>query len=334
MADTDLPIDPTEFTNENWQKLFELRSMNSCLLVSGKRKVSSLWSSWSAFDVSNFKLHEDFVWQIPNVSLEVSVESTFSKIIRNYSESGYSTTSATVGVPGIASGTVEHTEKHSHSESFEKQTYYSTAMLRVPHLQISFSPESIKLSKSCLAELDNAMAAKTYTDQYVLLLAWFQKFGYWVCLQPTLGGLYYATNENEVTSMKQADCHSEDTKVSFTADLSAFEVPVSGGASHAEGSKECSSLGVEIGNASLSIKLIGGNTSYMKDFPKWAGSMEGSYTRWHTINTEMLEPIINFVPSQKTRFQIASLVQRFATSSYNASYIHKILDEQGQLLTD
>lgn len=284
--------------------------------------------------MSKFNVKEDFVWNIPNVSLDINVESTFSEVINNYSKSGYSTSSATIGVPGIASGTVEHSEKHESSSSFAQQTYYSTAMVRVPHLQLSFKESKLALTEDCLDDLNRALAASTKTDQYVLLLAWWQKYGYWACTQLTLGGLYYATNANQVTTMKQAQCHSEDTKVSFTADLSAFDVPVSGGASHGEGSKECSSLGIKIGSANLSIQLIGGNPSFMKDYAKWAGSMEGNYEQWHIINTEQLVPIINFIPDQKSRFQVASLVQTFANSSYTGHYIQKILDEQRDQLGD
>ncbi len=334
MAVEKLPTNPTEFTDSDWKTLFTLRSLGSCLLVTGKKHPSSLWSIWPAFDLSNFKDREDFVWQIPNVSVEINVESTFSKVINNYSQSGYSTTSATIGVPGIASGTVEHSETHSHSESFSKETYYSTAMVRVPQLEIAFVESKLKLAESCIDELNKALDKQTHTDQYTGLLAWLQKYGYWVCTKLQLGGLYYATNENEVTSMAQANCHSEDTKVSFKADLSAFDVPVSGGASHDQGSKTCKSLGVEIGNASLSIQLIGGDTAYMKDYPKWAGSMAGNYASWHIINTETLVPIINFIPDQKSRFQVASLIQRFPSTSYNAQYIQTILDEQQKLLTD
>ena len=134
--------------------------------------------------------------------------------------------------------------------------------------------------------------------------------------------------------MKQAQCHAEDTKVSFKADLSAFDVPVSGGASHSEGTSECSSMGVEIGKANLTIKLIGGNTAYMKQYDKWAGSMEGDSKSWHIINTEKMIPIINYIPDQKSRFQVASLIQQFATSTYTGQYIISILDEQRSQLND
>ena len=335
MSASELPLNPTEFTDSDWHTLFTLRSVGSCLLVTGKKTTSSLWSIWPAFDLSNFRVKEDFVWQIPNLSMEIVVNSTFSKVVNNYSQSGYTATSATIGVPGIASGTVDHSESHSHEEHFAKQTYYSTAMVRVPHLHIAFVQDRLKLTEECVNELYKEIdTTKNYTDQYTGLISWLQKYGYWACTDLQLGGLYYATNTNEVTSMSQADCYSEDTKVSFKADLSAFDVPVSGGASHSEGSKECRSMGVEIGKASLSIQLVGGNTAYMKEYPKWAESMVGNYQSWHIINTEKLVPIINFIPDQSKRFQVASLIQRFPDTNYNAHYIQSILDEQTAIMTD
>ena len=334
MTEATLPSDPAEFTASDWQHLFTLRALSHCLLVTDEEDPPSLWSAWPAFDLSDFKVEEDFVWQVPNLSLDLHMESTFSKVIDQYSQSGYSTSSATLGVPGIASGTVEHSEKHSTTSTFAKTTYFSTAMVRVPHLQIAFVEEKLKLSEPCLDSLDTALSASTNTEQYELLLAWLKKYGYWACTQLELGGLYFATNSREVTSMSEAKCHSEDTKVSFSANLQAFDVPVSGGASHEEGSEECRSKGIEIGTADLSIQLIGGNPAYMKDYPKWAGSMEGQYQDWHIINTGKLVPIINFIPDQKRRFQVANLIQEFPSSTYDAQYIRAILDEQRSLLND
>ena len=292
--------DPALFTAKDWEVLFLDHGLLKCMRIQNEN-IDAKWSTHSVINlVDGFKQEslgkfKGFDWNIPNVSGVYQTLSTYSKVVNSYYTSGYDTESASVGVPLIASGTVTHSSSHSEKTSSSDTEFYATSFFRVPKLRITLNESCIQLTDEFVNAMEDSLKPQKKDDQLYALATALTKYGQYVVTDVELGGLLFETQSTTVSASFDEKAFSESVEASFHADLSAIDVPVSGGGSFGTGSATDKSTSRTQAEAKQYIQVIGGNPAYIGHYPDWANSLNPKL-EWHIINTSKLVPVINYLP--------------------------------------
>ncbi len=335
-----LPDNPMDFTQKNWTRLFLERGLNKCLVMTNDPNPVSMWSTQRALVFDDFKApvetlggdggNPSFEFNIPNLTGKIHNASTYSKVVHTYQESGYDIESADIGVPGIFSVNMSHKSSHSHSESFAATEFFATSMFRVPMLRITLTKGAYKLSQKFIDAVQKAISADNNDVKYENLTKVLDQWGHYVVTDLMLGGLIYSSDSKEVTSSSESNSFSESVSVGFSANLSEMGAPVSGGASAGTGNSHTTTDSQTNAQSNLNVNMIGGDSQYIHDYAKWAGSLDGNYDSWHIINILEKTSILDLIPSQDLRESCANVIDgKLGAVPYIANIMNNEMSKLG-----
>ncbi|NBD08416.1 MULTISPECIES: MAC/perforin domain-containing protein [Corallococcus] len=319
LKSADLPSDPHDFTAQDWLHLFEDRGLFHAMIITEEVNPTNVFSIHQGLQLTSPTLvlpdptnpgnNPTFQWLIPNLTAQLHTVETFFQTEHTYHEQGYDVKKADIGVPGIFSLKFEHEHEYTNDQSFSETDYFVTSMYRVPKLRIGFSDGAMTLTADFVDALRDAAKlgvgdSRSYDRIVNVLNAW----GHYYVKQLDLGGLLFGTDTKKVTSMSQGQSFSDSVSKGFEVKLELEDVPISGGADNGHGTGSSSNDSSVEADNNVTINVIGGDGSLIGKYPAWAASLNDNYVSWHIINTLTLDPVINLIPDDALRNQVAAIL--------------------------
>lgn len=280
------------FTSSQWETFFNEKNLFSCLVISDN--PSDQWSINHSYSLP-MSPEISFNFQIPNETADIYMHSTKSETINSYYTSGYTITDSNIGIPGIFKTNISTKSQHSNTSTDKEYSFFVTALRHVPKVRIVLKEDNIKLSDNFVNAVKQAVSNNSNSDNYNALSTVLNEYGQYIITDVILGGALYTTASKEISEKSQEEEFENSVKVGFEANLEAFDIPIGGGSSVDSGSTSKKSSSSTQEKSSFSLNAIGGDPSKIFNYSDWSASLE-PWSNWRIIQTNVLVPIINFLP--------------------------------------
>ena len=224
----------------------------------------------------------------PRVESSVTTNSYFSKYASSLATSSTNGGSLSVDTPyGGGSASYEHAESQSSGHSSVET--YSVGTYNVNKVDVVLDDTQFELTTAFYNALSAAASMKGKQTQFVGIVQALNKYGWYIPVKMTLGGVLLTTQKSESTSWSE----SQTTTNTFSASFKASFDRIGGGAAYKHSDKTHTSSSGSNGTASLSFTAIGGSASDANNFTKWATSLEPA-SAWST--SELTEVVSSLYP--------------------------------------
>lgn len=208
---------------------------------------------------------------------------------------------------GAGWGRSTEDSRQSASASTSRRVFVTSSFL-LPKVELSLPLEGPCASDEFLAAVRVAMADPA--DKAGRLFYVLREFGHFIPRRLTVGGRLYSTEERELqanesfSEVAKKQANEVQTSLSVTTPWFGGGMEAKGG--WASGTLDNASQKSLQEAQSLIMNAVGGEGGYVKDFMRWAGSLQ-SYTRWQTIGMADLYPSIAVLPEADRKACIETL---------------------------
>lgn len=225
---------------------------------------------------------------IPRVESSITTNSYFSKYASSLATSSTNGGSLSLDTPyGGGSASYEHAEKQGSSHSTVET--YSVGTYNVNKVDVVLDDTQFELTTEFYNALSAAASLKGKQTQFVGVVQALNKYGWYVPVKMTLGGVLLTSQKSESISWSE----SQTTTNTFSASFKASFDGIGGGAAYKHSDKSHTSSSGSHGSASLSFTAIGGSASDANNFTNWAKSLEPA-SAWST--SELTEVVSSLYP--------------------------------------
>ncbi len=230
---------------------------------------------------------------------------TFSKVIHYMLVYGVDKASAELATPYV-SGKAEFEHIRQKETDSTQITTYLLIQYIARKVLLSIDPKKLQPTAEFACAVQEAISGKESSiDGYVNLLDVLNKYGQFVPIEFTLGGMLYSRDETKVSSYAEA----ETEHTSFASDFKVEFEKMGGGVAYgkAEGTKNLNKT--EHQHRNVTIEQIGGIEGTVKDFGKWIESLDIVET-WDVATYDKLLPTIALL-DEVTLSACIRLIDRF-----------------------
>jgi len=233
----------------------------------------------------------------PRIIASVTTNSYFSKYAKSLATSSTDGASLSVDTP-VGGGEASFDHAKSQSQSASTVSTYSVGTYNLNKVLIDFDKSKYSLTQGFVQSLEAAMELPDKPSQFVGVVQALNKYGWYVPLTVSLGGVLLTTQDSQTTSWETAKSES----LSFGASFKASFKGIGGGGAYKHSDTTRSTTSGSEGSDSLTFTAVGGNAADSNDFPKWAKSLESAdkwnVSSYHTL-IPSLYPLINMGGNNK-----------------------------------
>lgn len=279
---------------KDWNKMTEGQQATVLNTVAQINKGLSLSSDQGLYKVTYDAIQpvvsgkSQWTSATPRVGSSVTTNSYFSKYASSLATSSTNGGSLSVDTPyGGGSESYEHAEQQSSSHSSVET--YSVGTYNVNKVDVVLDDTQFELTTEFYNALSTAASMDGKQTQFVGIVQALNKYGWYIPVKMTLGGVLLTTQKSESTSWSESQTITNTFSASFKASFDG----IGGGAAYKHSDKTHTSSSGSHGTASLSFTAIGGLASDANNFTKWATSLEPA-SAWST--SELTEVVSSLYP--------------------------------------
>ncbi|HEY0012514.1 MAG TPA: MAC/perforin domain-containing protein [Allosphingosinicella sp.] len=224
---------------------------------------------------------------MPTVLSEITSSYSFSKVTHDLAVFGSQSASVSLSSP-YGSAEAEYKTESSQSSSSSEVTEYLVTRYVVRKVLLLASPSDFVVAPGFVSDVATALSGDQMTSaNYFNLLDTLGKWGYYIPLQFTLGGVIYATDQTTISDFSEAESNKEEFNGSFKA---SFE-GIGGGAAYGQASGSSTTTTTSTKFQNLELQLIGGQVGLEHDYTKWAASLDNAVD-WELAETTSMYPTL------------------------------------------
>lgn len=250
----------------------------------------------------------------PRINSSVTTNAYFSKYAESVATSSTNGGSLSADTPfGGGEASFEHAQSHSSSHS-EVSTYF-VGTYNVNKVVVELDKSNLQLTQDFYNALLAAAEIKDAPSAFVGIVEALNKYGWYVPIELTLGGVLFTKETTKVKTWSEASSQSNTFAASFKASFDG----IGGGGAYKHSDKHKTHTGGAKGSDTLSFTAIGGKPADANNYPKWAASLEPA-SAWNVSSyATLISPIVLLMNMGTTGKRLAVYIKNNIANQYSSS---------------